>query len=73
MRIAYKVFDTDYKPLSEEKEDDYIKCKGHLSRENIKLFLGEYLSKCKDNKYDVLESIMKFVVFEKRDLRDSFL
>jgi hypothetical protein len=37
------------------------------------MFLGDYLSRCKDNKYDVLEAFMKGVVFEKRKLRESYL
>jgi hypothetical protein len=34
--------------------------------------LGDYLSRCKDSKYDILESLMKGVVFEKKRLRESF-
>jgi len=37
------------------------------------MFLGDYLSKCKDNKYDILEAFMKGVVFEKKKLRESYL
>jgi hypothetical protein len=37
------------------------------------MFLGDYLSKCKDFKYDILEAIMKGVVFEKRKLRESYM
>jgi hypothetical protein len=44
-----------------------------MTREYIRIFLGEYLSKCKDNKYDILESIMKGVVYEKKILRESYL
>ena len=45
----------------------------NMARELIKQFLGDYLSKCKDNKYDVLEAFMKGVVFEKKKLRESYL
>ena len=44
-----------------------------MTRECIKRFLGDYLSKCKDFKYDILEAFMKGVVFEKKKLRESFL
>lgn len=44
---------------------NFIKKKNDLAREQIKLFLGEYLSKCKDNKYEILEALMKGVVYEK--------
>jgi len=54
-------------------ETPFIKLKNELAREKIKYFLGDYLSKCKDNKYDILESLMKGAVFDKQKLRESFL
>lgn len=54
-------------------ETPFIKLKNELAREKIKYFLGDYLSKCKDNKYDILESLMKRAVFDKQKLRESFL
>ena len=45
---------------------------GAMAREKIKMFLGDYLSRCKDSKYDILESLMKGVVFDKKRLRESF-
>ena len=72
MNLAYKVFDPSLKK-TEEAEDPFIKQKNNLARENIKLFLGEYLSKCNENKYDILEAFMKGVVYDKRKLRESYL
>ena len=71
--MAYKVYDTETKPNPDDCEIPYIKDIINSARELIKVFLGEYLSKCKDNKYDILEAIMKGVVFEKRRLRESYL
>ena len=73
MNLAYKVYDSETKPNPDEIEIPYIKDKINSARELIKVFLGEYLSKCKDNKYDILEAIMKGMVFEKRRLRESYL
>ena len=74
MNNSYKIFESlDYKPLPGEIEIPYIMEKNNHAREIIKQFFGEYLSKCKDAKYDVLESIMKGVVFERRRLRESYL
>jgi hypothetical protein len=73
MNIAYKVFDTESKQNPDDIDVPFIKEKTNTAREKIKSFLGDYLSKCKDNKYDVLEAFMKGVVFEKRKLRESYL
>lgn len=73
MSIAYKVFEQEKLEGGEDQEVPYIKLKNNQAREQIKVFLGEYLSKCKENKYDILEAFMKGVVFEKRKLRESYL
>lgn len=57
----------------EGNEEAFIKLKNDQAREEIKKFLGDYLSKCKDYKYDILEAFMKGVVFEKKKLRESYL
>jgi hypothetical protein len=71
MNNSYKVFDSN--KHGEAEEAGFIKLKNNMAREYIKLFLGEYLSKCKDNKYDILESFMKGVVYDKKKLRESYL
>lgn len=74
MSISYKVFEqSSVLVIGEEQEPFEIKVKQNLMREYIRIFLGEYLSKCKDNKYDILESIMKGVVYDKKRLRESYL
>lgn len=68
MKFAYREIDPekiDKVAQDEEHFPDFIKKKNDLAREQIKLFLGEYLSKCKDNKYDILEALMKGMVYEK--------
>lgn len=68
MKFAYREIDPekiDKVVQDEEHFPDFIKKKNDLAREQIKLFLGEYLSKCKDNKYDILEALMKGMVYEK--------
>lgn len=47
--------------------------KTDMTREHIKFFLGEYLARCKKNKYEILEAFMKGVVFDKNFMRDSYL
>jgi len=44
-----------------------------MTREHIKFFLGEYLARSKKNKYDILEAFMKGVVFDKQEMRESYL
>jgi len=73
MNLAYKVFEN---PASEHEfinEPDFVRTKSNYAREYIKKFLGEYLSKCKDNKYQILEYFMKGMVYEKKKLRESYL
>ena len=54
--------------------DDYLGRKGTLTIERIKDIVGEIMSTCeKKMKYEILEYIMKGVVFEKKKLRESFL
>lgn len=55
------------------REPRSVQLKNHQARECIKKFLGEYIARCKDCKYEVLEAFMKGVVFDKRRLRESFL
>ena len=73
MNLAYKVFEQENSESGEEAVVPYIKLKCNQAREQIKKFLGEYLSKCKENKYEILEAFMKGVVFEKKKLRESYL
>lgn len=73
MSIAQKVFDNGGKVDGQDAEHKAVKEKMNMARELIKQFLGDYLSKCKENKYDVLEAFMKGVVFEKKKLRESYL
>ena len=48
--------------------------KGVLAIERIKDIVGEVMSCCqKKMKYDILENIMKGVIFEKKKLRESFM
>lgn len=65
--MSYRMFNNEKQDKDVEEEDmhNFIKKKNDLAREQIKLFLGEYLSKCKDNKYEILEALMKGVVYEK--------
>ena len=39
----------------------------------IKDVIGEIMSSCTKKKYNLLEYVMKMVLFEKNPLRDSFL
>ena len=71
MELAYRVFTEQGSSLI--KESEFIQKRNQMTREFIKLFLGDYLNKCKDYKYDILEAFMKGVVFEKKKLRESFL
>mmetsp|Transcript_7293 Transcript_7293/g.5586 ORF Transcript_7293/g.5586 Transcript_7293/m.5586 type:complete len:169 (+) Transcript_7293:2450-2956(+) len=59
--------------LKELQDSPFLHMKQDFAREYIKKFLGEYLSKCKDNKYAVLEFFMKGMVYEKKKLRESYL
>jgi len=48
--------------------------KGVLSIERIKDIVGEIMGTCeKKMKYDIIEYIMKGVVYERKKLRESFL
>lgn len=73
MTKAYQLFDVNFEANPDDAENEYIKRKNNMARVQIKVFLGEYLSKCKDKKYDILEKFMKGVVFEQKKLRESFL
>ena len=54
--------------------EDYIGRKGLLAIERIKDIVGEIMATCAKNmKYQILEYIMKGVVFDKKTLRESFL
>jgi hypothetical protein len=63
MDTAHKLFDT---AIPKKKEPRFITERAEITREYIKIFIGEYLSRCKDFKYDILEALMKGVVFEKK-------
>ena len=47
--------------------------KGVLNIERIKDIVGEIMNSCQDLKYEILENIMKGVVFQEMKLRESFM
>ena len=54
--------------------EDYMSIKGVLTIERIKDIVGEIMSSCqKKMKYEILEAIMKGVIFQKKKLRESFM
>ena len=54
--------------------EEYINIKGVLTIERIKDVVGEIMNSCaKKMKYEILEKIMKGVIFEKKKVRQSFL
>jgi len=54
--------------------DDYTKVKGVLTIERIKDIVGEIMCHCqKKMKYEILQNIMKGVIYEKKKLRESFM
>lgn len=54
--------------------DRYMEVKGVLYIEKIKDIVGEIMGSCqKQLKYEILEYIMKGVIFEKKMLRESFM
>jgi len=57
-----------------EDMNAYLDRKGCLTIERIKDIVGEIISTCeKHMKYDILEYIMKGVVYHKKKLRESFM
>ena len=54
--------------------DDYMGRKGILTIERIKDIVGEIMSSCtKKLNYEIIEYIMRGVVYDKKKLRESFL
>lgn len=54
--------------------EEYMNIKGVLTIERIKDIVGEIMSSCqKKMKYEILEAIMKGVIFQKKKLRESFM
>ena len=54
--------------------DDYLSTRGILTIERIKDIVGEIMNTCERKmKYEIIEYIMRGVVFEKKILRESFL
>ena len=54
--------------------DEYTKVKGVLTIERIKDIVGEIMCHCqKKMKYEILQNIMKGVIYEKKKLRESFM
>ena len=54
--------------------DAYMDIKSVLTIERIKDIVGEIMSSCqKKMKYEILETIMKGVIFQKKKLRESFM
>jgi len=67
MQRANNLFDEQKNPSddSDDSNSIFIKTQNAKAREFIKRFLGEYIANCVDNKYRVLELIMKKVVIGK--------
>ena len=66
----------DQKPPTdpEERENASRSMQESLSTtHSIKQFLGEYLARCKPNKYKVVQIIMNEVVFDGKPIRRSYL
>lgn len=57
----------------EEDLEDYMSLKGTLTIERIKDVVGEIMGSCRDLKYEILNKIMRGVIFEQRRLRESFM
>lgn len=57
----------------EEDLEDYMSLKGTLTIERIKDVVGEIMGSCKDLKYEILNKIMRGVIFEQKRLRESFM
>ena len=53
--------------------DEYLEIKGILTIERVKDIVGEIMSATKNFKYDILENIMKGVIFEGKKIRESFM
>jgi len=54
--------------------EEYMSRKGVLTIERIKDIVGEIMCTCeKKMKYEIIEQIMRGVVYEKKKLRESFL
>lgn len=54
--------------------DSYMNIKGVLTIERIKDIVGEIMNSCqKKMKYEILETIMRGVIFQKKRLRESFM
>jgi hypothetical protein len=57
-----------------ENIEEYMGIKGTLTIERIKDIVGEIMSSCAGKmRYEILEIIMKGVLFEKKKLRESFM
>ena len=53
--------------------DEYLEVKGILTIERVKDIVGEIMSATKSFKFDILENIMKGVIFEGKVIRESFM
>ena len=54
--------------------EEYISLKGTLTIERIKDIVGQLMSSCEGKlKYEILQSLMKGVIFDGKPLRESFL
>ena len=53
--------------------EEYLDVKGILTIERVKDIVGEIMSATKSFKYDILENIMKGVIFEGKVIRESFM
>lgn len=70
--------DDDYEQYDETRYDldmdDYAGLKGTLTIERIKDIIGEIMTSCEGQmQYEILQTIMVGVVFEKKQLRESFM
>ena len=54
-------------------EEEYVSLKSTLNIERIKDIVAEIMSACQTMEFDLLENIMKQVVFQKLKIRESFM
>ena len=71
--------ENEEKPKDDEQEvekeglEEYMSLKGTLTIERIKDVVGEIMGSCRNLKYEVLNKIMRGVIFEQKKLRESFM
>lgn len=65
--------DEDSSDEDADKVEAYMNLKGTLTIERIKDVVGEIMGSCKNLKYEILNKIMRGVIFEQKRLRESFM